>query len=226
MKKLEKVLGSVLCAMAVFLAPCSTALAAPFLYTLTGHVLGHGMVDTAGYLSQLGITAGSTVSYSLIIDLDAPANITYGDGSVQPYTPTPGRIAFFASYVTGSTITSSNYLPAYNGIAARNVGGGDREGPSSFERYLGITKGNNYLTIQDILAQPDASGSWPVGLLIAPDMHNTIYAQDGTYSNFYFEGIITNVQPTPLPSALLLLAPGLAGLIAFRRKRMGRAKAI
>ncbi|ANA40119.1 PEP-CTERM sorting domain-containing protein [Geobacter anodireducens] len=216
----------------LFLAVLMTLLSAvpsawsyPMQYTLEGYVIqGPGIDDSAGFLSDMGITVGSRVSYTIVIDLDARGTVMMSNGTVTERTDPYGRGTFYAHYAGGSTITSDNYLSSYNGISENNYGGNKWLTNTFSERWLSVSSGNNYLSFYDMLLQPDALGEWSASsarAFGAGTMRNTIFDEFGNSSKFYFSAQITNAEtvPVPEPSTFAFLGAGLAGIILLRRKK-------
>jgi hypothetical protein len=167
-----------------------------YQYVIEGKVIkGPGIDDSAGYLSALGITVGSQVSYTFVIDLSAPGTIQHADGTISQYTDPNGRRTFYAHYVSGSTITAANHSPAYNNIAANNYGGVDMViAGVDHERWLNLSNGNNFLALRDMLQQPNIDECWPGGASFGcPDMQNTIFNASGQKSHFHFDATIKQI---------------------------------
>lgn len=195
----------------------------PVQYTLEGYVTkGTGINDSAGFLADMGITVGSRVSYSIIIDLNSTGTVLFNDGTITNPLDTYGNNTFYAHYAGGSTITSNNYLSSYNGILENNYGGGAEITSTFTERWLTISNGNNYLGIYNMFQQPSSSGEWTVGpqAFQAFLMRNTIYDETGNSSYFSFNAQLTKAEkvPVPEPSTFAFLAAGLAGIFLLRKR--------
>jgi len=165
-----------------------------YQYTIEGKViLGPGIDDSAGYLKMLGITVGSSVSYTFIIDLSDPGYLKMSDGSIKP---APTGNSFYAKYISGTTLNANTFISSYNGIAEQNYGNPNWLvlQPSFGERYICAGNGNNYLQLSDMKQQPDSRDNWPIGSSFGcPAMINTIYDASGRQSRFAFEAKITQI---------------------------------
>lgn len=196
----------------------------PVQYTLEGYVIqGPGIDDSAGFLADMGITVGSRVSYTIVIDLDAMGTVMLSDGTVTVRTDPYGRETFYAHYAGGSTVTADNFLSSFNGISENNYGGNKWLTSTFSERWLNVSSGNNYLSFYDMLLQPNVLGEWSASssrAFGASAMRNTIYDEFGNSSKFYFSAQITQAEtvPVPEPSTIALLGAGLAGIILFRKR--------
>ena len=169
-----------------------------YQYTIAGEVIeGPGIDDSAGYLASLGISIGSPVSFTFIIDLSAPGYIKMSDGTLK-YPPDVGD--FFVKYISGTTLTIDTYINSYNGVAEQNYGHPQwfELFPPYAERHLSPGNGNNYLNIYDMKKQPDERDCWPVGSDFgSPFMQNIIYDASGNKSSFYFYAKIVNLGFAP-----------------------------
>ena len=166
-----------------------------YQYTITGNIIkGPGIDDAAGYLERLGLSEGSPVSYTFIIDLLVVGFKKRSDGAIV-HVETGGQ-TFYARYISGTTWTSATYLPSHDGIVESNFGlvNWFKLYPARGERGILISNGNNYLEIIDMEKQPDASGRWPLKSSFGShNMSNTIYDAAGKKSSFHFEAKISEV---------------------------------
>jgi hypothetical protein len=192
-----------------------------YQYTIEGNVIqGPGIDDSAGYLSALGISVGSKVSYTFIIDLSAPGTIQDQDGTTIHKDP-PRKI-FYAHYISGSTITSANYIKEYtktgSSITSYDYGGADMP---DYEYWLYMSNGNNFLNFMDMLARPDEKECWPGGSNFGcQNMQNIIYDASGKKSSFYFNAKVTQIwqesytqiYPITIGEGGMVTAPGVPTL--------------
>ncbi|HML78027.1 PEP-CTERM sorting domain-containing protein [Geobacter sulfurreducens] len=196
----------------------------PVQYTLEGYVIqGPGIDDSAGFLADMGITVGSPVSYTIVMDLDAKGTVILSDGTIAEQTDPYGKSTFFAHYIGGTTITSDNYLNSFNGVKENNYGGNMWLTSTFSERWINISNGNNFLGVYDMLQQPNSNGEWSTGFPWAfgsSFLRNTIYDETGNSSSFNFVAQITRTEtvPVPEPSTFAFLGAGLAGILLLRNK--------
>ncbi|WP_318556467.1 PEP-CTERM sorting domain-containing protein [Geobacter anodireducens] len=196
----------------------------PVQYTLEGFVIqGPGINDSAGFLADMGISIGSHVSYSIVIDLNSTGTILLNNGTLTNPLDVSGKNTFYAHYAGSSTITSSNHLSSYNGIQENNYGGNNWLTSTFSERWLSISNGNNYLDIYNMFEQPNSSGEWSIGFpwaFGAAFLRNTIFDSSGNSSYFNFVAQITKAEsiPIPEPSTFALFGVGLAGNYLFRKR--------
>jgi hypothetical protein len=197
---------------------CEVVFGCLMQYTIEGQVIkGPGINDSAGYLSQLGITIGSSVSYTLNIDLDVAANQVLTNGFSTPILPfnTQDKL-YYAHLVGGTVFTADIWQDSYNGIVENNqiVDSGFQY----HDLYMLAATGNISLQFSGFNFEPN---SWTVGSNFnAYSMRNVIYDGNGNCSSFNFVGQITSVIPAPVPepSTLLLLSVPIIGAGLFRKK--------
>ena len=168
-----------------------------YQYTITGKIIkGPGIDDSAGYLKSLGLSEGSAVSYTFVIDLLEVGFKKQSDGAIVPVIPGGNLPTFHARYISGTTWTRATHLPSHDGISELNSGSVNwlKLYPAWGERSIQISNGNNYLTLNGMKEQPDASGRWPLkSNFLSVETSNTIYDAAGKKSSFYFEAKISEV---------------------------------
>ncbi|MFT5728830.1 MAG: hypothetical protein ACI8PB_002990 [Desulforhopalus sp.] len=223
---MKKKTYSLLMVLFVLFLSYGIVFAYPVQYTIEGQVIqGPGIDDSAGYLAQLGITIGSSVSYTIDIDLTAPATQVLSDGTTTSILPSSAQDQFcYAHLVAGTTLTTENWQYSHNGIAEYNLIAD--EDLVFHDLYMLTAKGNNYLQFDGLNFNPSF---WVVGSnFSAYSMSNFIYDPYGNSSYFNFDGRITNVAPAPVPEPSTFLLFGISSLVAgaFRMKKHKRPDSI
>lgn len=188
----------------------SAVRAAPVYYTFEGTI--SVVNDGAGIVSDLGLSVGSELSYTIMVDTDRIGTYTLNNGVVKDFLHPWGIQSYYAELVSG--------------VILPQVNGGVWNSPT-------VTASSNYgfdHWFQHIyLGSPDSglyfasfkSSVWELGL--NGRISSTGYDAQGRYSQIDLsEVILTNISlsstPVPEPSTALLLATGLAGLAAIGRR--------
>ncbi len=169
--------------------------------------------DAATALAGRAKTIDLSTTQRLLI-VDAPTAKVVGASFQAASTPT--NLTFSATEISGIELSSLQSALAAGQSVLSGWSFSATEGYASGNPvYLSLGIGSGYqlsgLTIWDYV-----DGTWVQ--FSASDL-----AYDGTYASFtttdLFDFAVTGAAPVPIPSALLLLGPGLAAL-AFMRKRI------
>jgi hypothetical protein len=204
-----KILSSGIITLFSFLIFYGIALAIPVEYTIQGRV--QSITDNARIVSDAGLSQGTLVSYTILIDFDRQGYRRLNDGSIQTVAD-----SFFVDFISGPALQPVNG-GSFNGatdIAEYNYGS-FIWGPES---VWNMNSANNCFTL-DILSDPS---QWVVGSDFGM-FYNYAYNSTGQCS-FLGGGAlyITNISypdpaPVPEPGAFLLFGSGLLLLISSRK---------
>src|SRR3990172_2654952 len=95
-------ISTLIAAFATVFALAGHAKAAPMYYTFDGTV--SSVTDAAGIIAGAGLSVGSAVTYTLIVDFATDGSYTRNDGTVYTYTDSAYKDYFFADYVSGDAL--------------------------------------------------------------------------------------------------------------------------
>lgn len=87
-----------------FLLYCSTAQAVPLTYTFQGTVT-QIVIDDAGAIATAGLSVGSSITHTIMIDFDLEGSRTLNDGTIIPPPFPILRTNYFADYISGDSLT-------------------------------------------------------------------------------------------------------------------------
>lgn len=210
---------SVLLAIIVtLLSLTGKAQALPMYYTFSGWIT-YLQVGEPGIIADAGLSVEDPISYTFIVDLDAPGSVRQNSGTV---TTTSDVVydSFYDDYYSGDALTEKDggFYNAASDIAEYNYG---------YQCFslspCGFLLGNSGDDIVQI-----SSDVLPVHWWIIYDTVwgiNKVYDSTGAYETVYSQLSLIDISPVnvPEPSTLLLVMIGILGLLAFnRRKKTGQ----
>ena len=183
------------------------------VWNSTNHTVTVGSVATT--------TAGTAANFDLsqtqrVLITDPISGNSVGAGFQAASVSTP--ITFGGSVVGGSELSAlQGLLGSGQGVLSAWTFTTSGSISSSNPVYLSLFAGTGHSILNDVEVWENIGGTW--SQFAANDL-----AYDGTYASFTATAledfaVTGEVTPTPIPSALLLLGPGLAGL-AFMRRRI------
>ncbi len=186
-----------------------------------GNLQALGGVVNPDYSVTVNAAAATTAGVQAFIDLSQTQRVLVTDPTTgksvgagfqaaTSYTP----LGFTATTITGSLLNSldADLSTGQSVLSAWkfSTGGYTSGSPVYLSLFAGAGQNLSGLTIWDY-----ANGTWS-------QFSATDLAYNNTYASFTTTNLndyaVTGTTPTPVPSALLLLGPGLAGLGFMRRK--------
>lgn len=202
---------------------CSTAIASPVYYTFEGSITSIS-TDDAGAISDAGFSVGSPVSYTMLIDFDAVASVSYFGGYIEydNYVDTASTDYFYVDFISGSALTE------IDGGFYNTVGPADGSGPRNVsEKNLGsntlLGQPTGYLATNsddDQLQLENTSvnvSDWVIGTTVIVD--NWAFDSENNQSQLFAEVQLTSISSVPVPAAVWLFGSGLLGLVGVARRR-------
>ena len=208
MKKLTPLLA----AAALLFGLSGKAQAVPMYYTFNGTVTS--IADNVGAVSTAGLSVGSNVTYTFIVDFAADGARTLNDGTAYAYSDTAGYDYFYTDYVSGDALAQvgGGFNNQPYEIAESNVG---FNGLTSAYGYL---IGNSSDDLLQIYSNNTVVSNWVAGTSVI----GSNVAYDPTRASSYLSAnlTLTSIAPVavPEPSMLLLLGSGMLGFFVFRRR--------
>ncbi len=208
-----KKMTTLLVVMAALFVMSGKAQAVTMYYTFEGTVTGAS--DAAGAVDNAGLSVGSTVTYTFLVDLDADGAITLNNGADFNYTDSAYADFLYSDYVSGDALEQIDggiYDSGYS-IAEYNLG--YELSDVDFGYLIGNSQ-DDLLLLYSYLGVSD----WAEGDTIYG--YNYAFDSNGAFSYLYANLTLTDISPVsvPEPSTLLLFGAGMLGLIAFRRRQL------
>lgn len=199
-----------------------SAQAIPMYYTFEGSIttISH---DNAGAIANAGFNEGDSVSYTLIVDLDADATETHFGGYVDydSYTDSSSWDYFYVDYYSGDA------LQQIDGGFYNTVGPADGSGLMSasesnwgYSTLIGQPGSTLHVNSDDDLLQIKNTGlnltDWTIGTWVHAG--NWAFDSENNQSHLFADVMLTNISlvnnyiAVPEPATIFLFILGLAGL--------------
>jgi hypothetical protein len=168
-------------------------------YTLEGTV--SQISDYGGLASAAGVSIGDTVKYVIEIDTDRTGYYTKSNGRVKTVKDSY-YTSLYSGILSGMTTQEYNYLdPYYEGFYSQT---GNEYSATAIQNWTG------YLEDLSVGSSVDA-------------MSEFAFNENWGYSEIRLDSVtvtsISNVAPTPIPGAAILMLGGL-GVVGFVRRKM------
>lgn len=201
----------------------SNSIAAPMYYTFEGNItsITH---DNAGAISNAGLSEGSSVTYTLIIDFDAAASETHFGGYIDydTYVDTTSLDYFYVDYIGGDALTEVdggfyNTVGPADGTGSMNAS----EKNWGYETLVGQAGGFLHTNSDDDQLQLKNIGlnasDWVIGTTVLVD--NWAFDSNNNQSQLFAQVQLTSISPVPVPAAAWLFSMGLISLVGFARSK-------
>ncbi len=203
---------------------CSNSIAAPLYYTFEGNIttLSH---DYAGAISNAGLVVGSSVTYTLLIDLNAAASETHFGGYVDydSYIDTATWDYFYVDYIGGDALSE------INGGSYNTIGPADGSGPMNaseknwgYNTLIGQPGGFLHTNSDDDQLQLKNTGlnvsDWIIGTTV--HVNNWAFDSNNNQSQLFAEVQLTSISSVPVPAALWLFSSGIISLAGLARRNL------
>ncbi len=184
-------------AVAILMAIPQVLSAAPMQLQFTGTVI---RVDGNFSVAPYGISAGTPVSFTYVVDLAAPGANTDSTWYDYFHAEQVGGLRIIGS--AAEDVYFSGYRDKYNNQTHFFTGSG-REANDWWSSPEVLPEGQYFYVGQYFYGN---------GGLLHP------YSTYSPYAFVRYDLTLTSISAVPLPGALWLLAPALAGLAGMRRK--------
>jgi hypothetical protein len=191
--------------------------ATPVYYTFDGTITS--ITNNSGMLDDFNYQNGDDITYTFLIDLDLPGQLTYYSGStVIVDNSDPSADFYYADYFSGDAlpIIEEYWIGTYNHRESNYIRndqgtGGSQIAGLSFNNSIRIA--NSSLYFQD----------WTLNTPLVS--WNDVWLADGTSSRISASLNITKISdtapvtPVPEPATILLFGLGMVALIRTRSRR-------
>lgn len=215
-----KKLNTLLAVTAIFLSLSGKAQAVPVYYTFEGTVTN--TYDTTGTTIDASLSAGSSVTYTFVVDFDVDGFYTLSDGTDYNYSDSADYDVFYTDYISGDAIaqTSGGTYGSDGNSSEYNFGF------NSSTSTVGALVGNFSDDMLFIYSYSADVSDWAVGDIMSS--YNQAFGSAGAISQLSADLTLTRMSgmrpprphPVPEPSTLLLLGSGMLGFFVFRRRQL------
>jgi hypothetical protein len=162
-----------------------------------------------------------TGSYSSIVYSDVTFTNNLGNLNVMDVTSTMPPLANHVIFGPDTHNSAEAYKAAFSitGVRSVSVDMGDWNADADSLYLKAYDAGNNLLNAAYDTLPWTLNGGHTLAVTTSADISYVLFNTDYPYPGSVFcDNFIYTANPVPLPSALLLFAPGLAGLAALRRR--------
>jgi hypothetical protein len=201
----------------IFFLLISTASALPMTVSLEGQISSIPIYynDSAGILAEQGISIGSMIKYSFLIDFDLNAFTVMNDNSTVSYVDGIGSSTssnidyFYAELLSGAIIPEKNGGFYNDADQAADIHYGVRNGGADAEWVI-VTGSSNSLVRLDWPSED----SWLDGIINVGEVARIqCWGYDSFGNKSYFRTDLTvtetsSITPVPEPATILLLSFG------------------
>jgi hypothetical protein len=206
----KTIIARVVCVASLLLfAKISNAV--PLYYTFTGTV---DYIEPGGtaVIQQYGLGLGSTVSHTILVDLQGPGTLTQNQGfgdTITTWLDSDARDFFYTDYIAGDQI-QLELLPGYKEF---------NYGYDNFTTNAATLLAGTGIVIN----KADNTGlftSWTIGDTVTISNR---FSYNGAVVGLYGQGTLTSISvqnpfAVPEPASLSLLCLGILGMTIVRKR--------